>query len=116
MLKFFDKDAKIEISKIEDEKVFLKTNYNWAICLNAEYEAKLKIYYLPLTSLNFQKLKELFPNYKFPTNNLPQEKKNFELRPYQKEDVNFLSQQKTVAIFNEMRTGKTPTALAIFAH
>jgi hypothetical protein len=41
------------------------------------------------------------------------ENKN-ELRPYQRADVELLSQQKAIAIFNEMRTGKTPTALHIF--
>ena len=34
-----------------------------------------------------------------------------ELRPYQKEDVLFLEKLDAVGIFNEMRTGKTPTAL-----
>lgn len=33
------------------------------------------------------------------------------LRPYQKEDVLFLEQLNAAGIFNEMRTGKTPTAL-----
>lgn len=32
-----------------------------------------------------------------------------ELRPYQREDVEFIKQHKTVGIFNEQRTGKTPT-------
>lgn len=34
-----------------------------------------------------------------------------ELRPYQREDVLFLEKLNAVGIFNEMRTGKTPTAL-----
>lgn len=33
------------------------------------------------------------------------------LRPYQIEDIEFLSQHKCAACFNEQRTGKTPTAL-----
>ena len=33
------------------------------------------------------------------------------LRPYQIEDVKFLSARKNCACFNEQRTGKTPTAL-----
>ena len=32
-----------------------------------------------------------------------------ELRPYQREDVEFIKQRKTVGVFNEQRTGKTPT-------
>lgn len=33
------------------------------------------------------------------------------LRPYQEEDIKFLSQRNRSACFNEQRTGKTPTAL-----
>jgi SNF2 family DNA or RNA helicase len=36
-----------------------------------------------------------------------------ELRPYQLEDVAFLSQFNRAACFNEQRTGKTPTILAV---
>lgn len=36
-----------------------------------------------------------------------------ELRPYQIEDVEFLSQIPHAACFNEQRTGKTPTALTV---
>jgi len=36
------------------------------------------------------------------------------LRNYQQADVDYLSQQKQIAIFNEMRTGKTPTSLKIY--
>lgn len=35
-----------------------------------------------------------------------------QLRPYQEEDVVFLSRRKSSACFNEQRTGKTPVALA----
>lgn len=34
-----------------------------------------------------------------------------QLRPYQIEDVNFLKDKNAVGIFNQQRTGKTPTAL-----
>lgn len=37
-----------------------------------------------------------------------------ELRPYQLEDVEFLSKRTRSACFNEQRTGKTPTALKTF--
>jgi SNF2 family DNA or RNA helicase len=36
-----------------------------------------------------------------------------ELRPYQIEDVNFLAKLDTAGIFNQQRTGKTPTALKV---
>ena len=40
-------------------------------------------------------------------------KNKLELRPYQKEDVIFLSKLKAGACFNEQRTGKTPVALNV---
>jgi len=64
--------------------------------------------------LNFRKLKKIFPAYVFPVGEWQIKENEFQLRPYQKKDVDFLSQQKSIGIFNEMRTGKTPTALAIF--
>lgn len=39
-----------------------------------------------------------------------------ELRPYQKEDLQFLARWKRVALFNEQRTGKTPTTLKLLEH
>ena len=36
-----------------------------------------------------------------------------ELRAYQKEDVNYLLKQPAMGCFNEQRTGKTPTAIAV---
>ena len=38
---------------------------------------------------------------------------NKQLRPYQKEDAQFLSTLNTGACFNEQRTGKTPTILEV---
>lgn len=38
-------------------------------------------------------------------------KGNESLRPYQRVDVEFIKSQRNVAIFNEQRTGKTPTIL-----
>ncbi|RHZ37329.1 DEAD/DEAH box helicase [endosymbiont GvMRE of Glomus versiforme] len=107
-------EFKIEIIQIEDDKIFLKTNYSWAICLNAEYGGKPQSYYLAKSLLNFRKLKKFFPDYAFPVGEWQIKKTNFQLRPYQEKDVNFLSPQKSVGIFNEMRTGKTPIALTIF--
>lgn len=100
--------------KIENQQVVLKINYPWAVCLNANYDGKARNYYLSLTEFNCQKLKKIFPNCEFLVSKLSTEKITLQLRPYQQEDVKFLSQQKSIAIFNEMRTGKTPTALAIF--
>lgn len=40
---------------------------------------------------------------------------NLKLRPYQEEDVKFLSKLYSGACFNEQRTGKTPTALRTMA-
>ncbi|CAH1762095.1 14210_t:CDS:2, partial [Entrophospora sp. SA101] len=88
----------------------------WAVCLNAEYNGKAQSYYLAKNLLNFRKLKKILSDYVFPSGEWQVKKTDFKLRPYQEKDVNFLSQQKNIGIFNEMRTGKTPTALAIFQH
>lgn len=39
-----------------------------------------------------------------------------ELRPYQRVDVAFLAQLPHAAVFNEQRTGKTPTLLSLFRY
>ena len=105
----------VKIAQITESKVFLKTTYRWAICLNAEYVGKAQNYYLPKSSLNQTRLGKIFPgfaNEKAGVEN--KEKKSWQLRPYQQADVDFLAAKKAVGIFNEMRTGKTPTALTIF--
>ncbi|CAJ0747558.1 3376_t:CDS:2, partial [Entrophospora sp. SA101] len=78
------------------------------------YNGKAQSYYLAKNLLNFRKLKKILSDYVFPSGEWQVKKTDFKLRPYQEKDVNFLSQQKNIGIFNEMRTGKTPTALAIF--
>src|SRR5256885_48797 len=109
--------TELEIIEIKPEKIIFKTTYPWAFCLNANHGEKLKYYFLTTNLLNCQKLQKIIPNYDFSeiitkvssiNNNLPQ------LRNYQQEDVKFLSRLKSVAIFSEMRTGKTPIALMAF--
>lgn len=110
-------EFKIEIVKVEEDKILLKNNYSWAICLNADYSGKSQNYHLAKNLLNFCKLEKLLPKYDFSQFKSYQTEKiipTLKLRPYQEEDVKFLSQQKKIGIFNEMRTGKTPTSLAIF--
>jgi SNF2 family DNA or RNA helicase len=107
-------EFKIEIIQIEKGKILFKTNYSWAICLNANYSGKSQIYYLEKSKLSSIKLKKIFPNQIFPSEEKTIAETIFQLRPYQQKDVNFLSQQKNIGIFNEMRTGKTPTALFVF--
>jgi SNF2 family DNA or RNA helicase len=111
-----NKKNRLEIIEVKPEKVIFKSNYAGAFCLNASQEKKTHYYSLPNNQLNQQKLKKLFPDYSFPpplaTNNgsAPE----WQLRDYQKEDVEFLSQLKSAAIFSEMRTGKTPIALLTY--
>lgn len=110
---------KLEIVEINSEKIFFKTIYSWAFCLNANQENKIHYYSLPNNFLNQQKLKKLFPDYNFPAagennNAFSLTASNLQLRDYQKKDVEFLSQLKSAAIFSEMRTGKTPVALFTF--
>ena len=109
--------TEVEIKEINSEKIIFKTTYPWAFCLNANCEDKLKYYSLSATLLNCQKLQKIVPNYDFSATIANFSSVNFKspsLRGYQLEDVKFLSQLKSVAIFSEMRTGKTPTALMTF--
>ena len=107
---------KIEVKQIKDNKILLKINYNWAICLNANHD--IQGYYLDYSKFNLFRLKKIFSNLDLlPCSNTEIQKTStpsFSLRPYQEEDVKFLSRQKSIGIFNEMRTGKTTTALTVF--
>ncbi|CAJ0748985.1 10386_t:CDS:2 [Entrophospora sp. SA101] len=90
---------KLEIVEINSEKIFFKTTYPWAFCLNANQENKIHYYSLPNNFYNQQKLKKLFPNYDFPTagennNTFSLTTSNLQLRDYQKKDIEFLSQLK----------------------
>src|SRR5581483_1116485 len=107
----------LEIIEVNSEKIVFKTTYTWAFCLNANQEEKARYYSLSVSSLNCQKLQKLVPNFDFSSfirNPLLTEVSLKQLRSYQQEDVDFLSQLKSIAIFSEMRTGKTPTALMTF--
>ena len=76
-------------------------------------------YSLLFNFLNQQKLEKLFPNYEFSKDNISDssaKSSSEKLRSYQLEDVNFLSKLESVAIFSEMRTGKTPIALMTFGN
>jgi SNF2 family DNA or RNA helicase len=108
----------VKVVEINSEKIVFKTTYPWAFCCNADHEKTPKHYSLPFNFLNCQKLQKIVSDCDFSTviNNVspifnPQTP---QLRKYQLEDVKFLSQLKSVAIFSEMRTGKTPTALMTF--
>lgn len=107
----------VELKK-KDKFVF-RANYGWMVCLNADREKEKRIFSLPFTYENFIKLKNILPDYKFNISSsdflISKEelKTKKELRPYQKADVAFLRKMSSVAIFNEMRTGKTPTSLVL---
>ncbi|WNE41433.1 MAG: ATP-dependent RNA helicase RhlB [Mycoplasmataceae bacterium] len=114
------KDFDIEIVEIKDkEKLIFKCNHGWRICFNANREKSSNLHSLPYNHINLLKLKKIIPDYFFnydfsnisALSDLNEDE--FELRPYQKADVNFLSKFNSVAIFNEMRTGKTPTSLVL---
>jgi SNF2 family DNA or RNA helicase len=112
-----EKKPGLEIVEINSEKIIFKTTYPWAFCLNANQESKAKYYLLPSTLLNCQKLQKIVSGYDFPaivSNVSSANTAPLQLRDYQKEDVQFLSQLKSAAIFSEMRTGKTPTSLMAF--
>jgi len=109
--------TELEIIEVNPKKIIFKTTYSWAFGLNANHEDKIRYFSLSNNFLNRQKLQKIVPSYKFSktvpdsllvNSSLPQ------LRNYQTEDVKFLSKLKSIAIFSEMRTGKTPTALMTF--
>jgi len=111
------KRTEIEITEVNLEKIIFKTTYSWAFCLNANQEIKLRYYFLLTNPLNCQKLQKIIPNYDFSStisNTSSINPKPPLLRDYQLTDIKFLSRLKSVAIFSEMRTGKTPTALMTF--
>src|SRR3954451_15232384 len=111
------KKNEIEIVEVNSEKIIFKTIYPWAFCLNAKQESKLKHYFLSTSVLNCQKLQKIVPSYDFSpiiANISSIDVKIPLLRDYQLADVKFLSRLKSVAIFSEMRTGKTPIALMTF--
>jgi SNF2 family DNA or RNA helicase len=108
---------KLEIIEYKKkDKFILRANCGWMFCLDGDRENTSRTFSLPLTRLNFIKLKKILPDYKFnllKSDFLLPKLENKELRPYQKLDVAFLSKMNSVAIFNEMRTGKTPTSLIL---
>jgi SNF2 family DNA or RNA helicase len=113
------KSFKIEIVNIQDKNKFVfRSNYCWKNCLDASNEKTSRCYSLPFNYINYIKLKKIisFKSFKVDLTRLISDNLNFEkkeLRHYQKSDVEFLSKLKSVAIFNEMRTGKTPISLAL---
>jgi len=111
------KRIEIEITEVNPEKIVFKTTYPWAFCLGTKQGSKLKHYFLSANLLNCQKLQKIVPNYDFSSitvNTSFNVAKLPMLRDYQLADVKFLSRLKSVAIFSEMRTGKTPIALMTF--
>ncbi|CFW93469.1 Putative SWF/SNF family helicase [endosymbiont DhMRE of Dentiscutata heterogama] len=111
------KKTEVEIVETNSQKIIFKTTYSWAFCLGANQESKLKHYSLPANPLNSQKLQKIVSNYDFSAtiNSVPtNDTQSPSLRDYQLADVKFLSRLKSVAIFSEMRTGKTPIALKVF--
>ena len=60
-----EKRLKVEIVKVNSEKIIFQTIYPWAFCLNANQEGKLKYYFLPTNPLNCQKIQKIALNYDF---------------------------------------------------
>src|SRR3954467_13164448 len=99
-----EKKISVEIIEVNPEKIIFKTTYPWAFCLNANQESKAKYYSLSANLLNCQKLQKIIPDYDFSaiTPNISSTNANPpQLRDYQLEDVKFLSQLKSAAIFSE---------------
>lgn len=100
----------IEIKEISDDKILFKCSSSWANCLNACRGDSPLLFFLPNTFLNQKKLQKIIPD--FPSSYLKEDCFFHPLlREYQEKDIEFLSGNKCGAIFNEVRTGKTPIAL-----
>jgi len=107
-------DILLKKIKFEKGKIFFESNNSWSFCLNAFKSENNKIYYLLDNEINRKKIKEINENIIIVNKFFDSKNEKKKLRDYQKEDVEKLSKLKSVAIFSEMRTGKTPIALSIF--
>ena len=103
-------------SKKQAEKLgakYVKSQVAWAIPLNAH---SLKEAYQITKD---ERLRDVALSYKKGADKLKELKNKTDvegdprLRPYQRVDVNFLKKRKFAGIFNEQRTGKTPTAITL---
>jgi SWI/SNF-related matrix-associated actin-dependent regulator 1 of chromatin subfamily A len=112
----------------DDDFIYLKANSKEAISLGAAFVNSLKAYKMPISISSIESLKDagfdvssvstLYEDLKMQLDKgiKIKEKADTEglevLRPYQRVDVEFIKNHQNVAIFNEQRTGKTPTILS----
>ena len=116
----------MEYIEHDDNFIYLKATTKEATAIGAFFVKSKNAFRVPI---NFMTVNEIFENtldealiplmYKVGTNiqdivalkNENDIKGNEYLRPYQRVDVEFIKKNGSVAVFNEQRTGKTPTIL-----
>ena len=114
--------------EIEKHNLFVKTDEETAKLFDARWNEKRQSWLIPLTTGALLELYNLTQDEELKKIIVPRtalrmkfhELKNrsditgnSRLRPYQRVDVSFLKRLPHVAVFNEQRTGKTPTALQL---
>lgn len=116
--------------RVTEDYVFLSLTEKQATELNAVYVRSLNLYKVPknLHSLRElwkkgirhnvlleegKRLKKVYEKLVEKKEQIPSVLDDGRFRPYQQADINFLYDIPHVAIFNQQRTGKTPTALGL---
>jgi SNF2 family DNA or RNA helicase len=117
--------------KIEQHFIYFKADQKTALSLGASWVESRKEWRVPSTIGALQELRNTFPldlgiehalqtkrvtrneYLKMKSTINPRFKLDERLRPYQKQDVSYLTQLPNALIANEQRTGKTPTVLAL---
>lgn len=118
----------MEFAGHDDNFMYVKTTTKQAFSLGAEFVKSKNAFRIPITYLTAYHLSDVLGNTNDELLTLVQLEKqkynkalaikkkddadgNESLRPYQRVDVEFIKNHTNVAIFNEQRTGKTPTIL-----
>ena len=103
--------------------IYFKGSHTQAATLGGEYVKSKDAYKVPIHLEVVQELEKYYDiekirdlktkliKYREWVSRIDKEHKDDRLRDYQKQDANFLEARSHAAVFNEQRTGKTPTIL-----
>ena len=109
----------------DDNFVYFKAQHKFGKQLNASYLQSKKLYRIPMNIYALRELYKVLPEYREQIKELglresdklkhlfdiKHEVYDDRLREYQNEDIEFLDKLSGRGVFNEQRTGKTPTTL-----
>lgn len=118
--------GQVSTMKVTKDFIYIPLTRKQAEFMGAVWNNKEKMYRLPNTLGVLNELEEIYPQLaEYKTKKLSQRNKllrlktlddvegDNRLRPYQRVDVNYLKHIGSAGIFNEQRTGKTPTTLVL---